>query len=179
MKKPHHYYKVAADSATGQQIKQFIRSCDDVAERARQWAMSHGVSFYYESPEGMSGGIAAVEFDDGLEHVGWDKLTSADGTVYYMPAPGTDIEHDMYNLPIVEASALIPILHFVPVEDKDGKPCPFIFGNETPILFRFEADWYVDVPYECEADELVLLNKKTFVAALTAARNLDNAKKGK
>ena len=67
MKKPHYYYKVSAESNVGRDIQAFMNRCQEAEEQALEWAKKQGADHYYESPEGMAGGVGAVEFADKAE----------------------------------------------------------------------------------------------------------------
>ena len=155
-KKPHYIYKVAATTETGGQLADFIKKCDEVSETARAWAEAHGALSYFESPSGMAGGVAALEFAEGKVPKDWEELTAVNGSKLYMPPYGSDEEQEMYALPIVSEAALIGILKFKHVNDKKTNlPLPYTFGEWTPILFRRGDYWYVDVPYESESADCV------------------------
>ncbi len=152
MNRPHYFYTVAVDTETGKALQAFMNECTDADNAARKWAEEHGIETYYESPAGMAGGIVAVEFDNTIAKEGWEKLTSADGRVLFVPEADSDMEKEMYSLPVVSETKLIGILGFKQkVHKKDGKPMPFTFGEETPVVFLNNGKWYVDVPYECSA----------------------------
>ena len=57
MKKPHYYYKVSAESHVGRDIQAFMTRCQEAEEQALEWAKKQGAEHYYESPEGMAGGV--------------------------------------------------------------------------------------------------------------------------
>ena len=90
MKKPHYFYKISATSNVGRDIQAFMHRCQEAEEKAREWADKQGASSYYESPEGMAGGVGAVEFADTTGRDGWDKEVSPDGRVFFFPIEGTD-----------------------------------------------------------------------------------------
>ena len=95
MKKPHYYYKVSAESKVGRDIQSFMTRCQEAEEQALEWVKKQGAKHYYESPEGMAGGVGAVEFDDNADHDGWDKEETPDGRVLYFPVVGSDLEKEM------------------------------------------------------------------------------------
>ena len=68
MKKPHYYYKVSAESNVGRDIQAFMTRCQEAEEQALEWVKKQGAEHYYESPEGMAGGVGCVEFADKAEH---------------------------------------------------------------------------------------------------------------
>ena len=78
MKKPHYYYKVSAESNVGRDIQAFMTRCQEAEEQALEWVKKQGADHYYESPEGMAGGVGAVEFADHSDHAGWDKVETPD-----------------------------------------------------------------------------------------------------
>ena len=59
MKKPHYYYKVSAESNVGRDIQTFMTKCQEAEEEAIAWVKKQGADHYYESPEGMAGGLAS------------------------------------------------------------------------------------------------------------------------
>lgn len=170
--KQHYYYKVSAETATGTEIQKFAHDCQEADEKARQWAEEHGAKHYYESPAGMAGGIAAVEFDEGtLGKEGWERIAAPDGRVLWIPEENTEIEKSMYALTVVSEVRLIPIFQFKPRTTKDGTPIPFSFGTETPIIFLHHGKWYADVPYECQNEECAPISEKEFYRRRMAAVN--------
>lgn len=172
-KRPHYFYRVAASTKVGKQLQAFLQGCTEASETALRWAEKHGVETYYESSNGMAGGIAAVEFKNTIEKEGWDKITSPDGQVYFFPEEGSELEKEMYALPIVSEFALIPILKCKQRKNGKGQSIPFTFGDLTPILFLHQDYWYVDVPYECEAEGLTIITEKKFYRSRLAAVNED------
>ena len=60
MKKPHYFYKISATSNVGRDIQTFMCRCQEAEEKAREWVEKQGASSYYESPEGMAGGVGAL-----------------------------------------------------------------------------------------------------------------------
>ncbi len=164
MKKPHYYYKVAARSRVGMLLKEFLDQCHEAEEKARQWAYEYGASSYYESPEGMAGGVAAVEFTNTISKDGWEYIATPDGRVMFLPEADSELEKEMYALPIVSEMQLIGILSFKPKTNKEGtKAKPFTFGDTTPVVFLHEGHWYVDVPYESGAEECFAIGAKQFL----------------
>lgn len=170
-KKPHYFYRVAESTEVGQHIKTYMEQCHDAEETARQWAENQGADAYYESPNGMAGGIAAVEFDKTLSKTGWERMETPDGHAFFVPQEGSKVETEMYALPIVSEFALIPILSFKQKENDKGLPIPFTFGDSTPILFLHQGYWYMDMPYECEAEGLNIITEKKFYRSRLAAVN--------
>ena len=59
-KRPHYYYKVAADSEVGKKLQEFIDECKEAQEKARAWAESVHADAYYETCDGYAGGILFV-----------------------------------------------------------------------------------------------------------------------
>ncbi len=172
MKRPHHYYKIAADTPTGKALRDFTDKCREADDAARQWAAAHGAANYYESPTGMAGGVAAVEFGDTvLGKDGWERLTAQDGRILFVPRPDTQLEREMYALPVVSETALIGILRFKRRAGKRGNPLPFTFGDETPVLFPRGGHWYCDVPYESESEDAAAVSEKEFYSRKMAAIN--------
>ena len=147
MKKPHYYYKVSAESNVGRDIQTFMTNCIEAEEEAIAWAKKQGADHYYESPEGMAGGVAALEFADNAEHDGWDREETPDGRVLYFPIEGSELEKEMNALPVVSEVLLFGILELQPNRTKNNLPLPMTFGNNTPTLFFHEGYWYADVPY--------------------------------
>lgn len=85
MKKPHYFYKVSATSDAGREIQNYMNRCQNAEQQALEWAKKHGAEHYYESLDGMAGGVGAVEFADSSERDGWDKEVSPDGRVFFFP----------------------------------------------------------------------------------------------
>ncbi len=177
MKRPHYYYAVAEDSETGKALQAFMNECAEADNAALKWAEDHDIETYYESPVGMAGGIVAVEFENTIAKEGWEKLTSADGRIMFVPEADTELEKEMFSLPVVSETKLIAILGFKQkAHAKDGKPLPFTFGEETPIVFLNNGKWYVDVPYECSAPGCRDITKSKFKLH---QRSADTEKKDK
>lgn len=171
MKKPHYYYKVAAESNVGRDIQAFMTRCQEAEEQALEWVKKQGAEHYYESPEGMAGGVGAVEFADTTEREGWDKEVSPDGRVFFFPIEGSDLEREMNALPVVSEAELFGILDLQPKRTKDNLPLPMTFGNNTPIIFLHQGYWYTDVPYVSANVTLVQIEEKEFYRRKMAATN--------
>ena len=171
MKKPHYYYKVAAESNVGRDIQTFMTRCQEAEEQALEWVKKQGAEHYYESPEGMAGGVGAVEFADTTEREGWDKEVSPDGRVFFFPIEGSDLEREMNALPVVSEAELFGILDLQPKRAKDNLPLPMTFGNSTPIVFLHQGYWYADVPYVSANVTLVQIEEKEFYRRKMAATN--------
>ena len=60
MKKPHYFYKVSATSDAGREIQNYMNRCQNAEQQALEWAKKHGAEHYYESLDGMAGGVSAV-----------------------------------------------------------------------------------------------------------------------
>ena len=173
-KRPHNYYKVNADSEVGKQLQALMDKCNEVSEQARQWAEKHGATSYYESPEGIAGGISALDFGTSPIPDGWEQieLPPSDGRVGVgLPKEGSLEEQEMYALPIVSETEFIAILQFKPRVNSKGQRMPFTFGNTTPICFKHMGMWYVDMPYECEAEDVHPCTEKDFYRRRMAAMN--------
>lgn len=162
MNRPHYCYKTDADTEVGKQLKEFIDRCNEASETARQWAEKQGATSYIESPEGMAGGIAALEIENCLGREGFERIVMPNGNVIFMPESDSELEKEMYALPIVSEAELIRILRFKPRTNSKGKTLPFTFGNQTPVLFVHNDKWYVDMPYECQAEGLHRVDEKRF-----------------
>ena len=161
--KPHYYYKAKADTQVGCLLQDYTQRCADASEQARIWAESHGADFYYESPNSMAGGIIAVEFQNTLSKEGWQRVETPTKEVYFVPNPDSELEKEMWALPVVSEFELVSILRFRPViNKKTGKPHAYSFGNTTPVVFLSLGHWYVDVPYECQEPSLVKVSKLEF-----------------
>lgn len=171
MKKPHYYYKVSATSNVGSDIQKFMNRCQEAEQKALDWAKKHGAEHYYESPEGMAGGVEAVEFADTTGRDGWDKEVSPDGRVFFFPIEGTDLEKEMNALPVVSEAELFCILNLQPKRTKDNLPLPMTFGNSTPIVFLHQGYWYADVPYVSADITLTQIEEKEFYRRKMAAIN--------
>lgn len=170
-KRPEHFYRFAEDSTVGKQLHDFFAECADAQEQARVWAEKQGAKSYYESPDGMAGGVGLVEFENCLSKEGWESMTTPDGSLLFYPAPDSALEKEMYALPVVSEMKLIPILSFKPRKTKDEKPVPFTFGNETPVLFLHYGYWYAKVPYESEAECAESIMEREFYKRKMAATN--------
>ena len=171
MKKPHYYYKVSAESNVGRDIQAFMNRCQKAEEQALEWVKKQGAEHYYESPEGMAGGVGAVEFAETTEREGWDKEVSPDGRVFFFPIDGSDLEREMNALPVVSEAELFAILNLQPKRTKDNLPLPMTFGNSTPIVFLHQGYWYADVPYVSANVTLVQIEEKEFYRRKMAATN--------
>lgn len=169
--RPHFYFKVGADTDTGRRLQDFIDRCARAQEEARQWAEAQGASEYLESPDGMAGGVGAVAFSEGDNAKGWESVRAADGTVWYLPEPDSELERGMYALPVVSEAELIAILSLKPRMSRSGKPMPFTFGGETPIVFLHRGFWYADMPYQSEAADCAPVEEKEFYRRRLAAVN--------
>ena len=171
MKKPHYYYKASAESNVGRDIQAFMNRCQEAEEQALEWVKKLGAEHYYESPEGMAGGVGAVEFADITEREGWDKEVSPDGRVFFFPIEGSDLEREMNALPVVSEAELFAILNLQPKRTKDNLPLPMTFGNSTPIVFLHQGYWYADVPYMSADMTLTKIDEKDFYRRKMAAIN--------
>ena len=171
MKKPHYYYKVSAESNVGRDIQAFMNRCQEAEEQALEWVKKQGAEHYYESPEGMAGGVGAGEFADITEREGWDKEVSPDGRVFFFPIEGSDLEREMNALPVVSEAELFAILNLQPKRTKDNLPLPMTFGNSTPIMFLHQGYWYADVPYMSADMTLTKIDEKDFYRRKMAAIN--------
>lgn len=171
MKKPHYYYKVSAESNVGRDIQAFMTRCQEAEEQALEWVKKQGAEHYYESPEGMDGGVGAVEFADTTDREGWDKEVSPDGRVFFFPVEGSDLEREMNALPVVSETELFAILNLQPKRTKDNLPLPMTFGNSTPIVFLHQGYWYADVPYVSTDMALTKIEEKEFYRRKMAAIN--------
>ena len=170
-KRPEHFYRFAEDSTVGKHLHDFFAECADAQEQARAWAERQGAKTYYESPDGMAGGVGFVEFENCLGKEGWEHMTAPDGSQLFYPAPDSALEKEMYALPVVSEMKLIPVLSFKSHKTKDGKPVPFTFGNETPVLFLHHGFWYAKVPYESEAECAEIITEHEFYKRKMAATN--------
>ena len=172
MKKPHYFYKVSADTKVGGDLKEFFNRCNEAEQKALDWARKQGAEHYYESPDGMAGGVGAVEFADTTGRDGWDRTETPDGRVLFTPMGGTDIEKEIAALPIVSETELISILSLQPRRSqKDNSPMPMSFGDRTPIVFLHHGFWYMDVPYVSADMTLVKIEEKEFYRRRMAAIN--------
>lgn len=171
MKKPHYFYKVSATSDVGREIQNYMNRCQDAEQQALEWAKKHGAEHYYESPDGMAGGVGAVEFADSSERDGWDKEVSPDGRVFFFPMAGTDLEKEMNALPVVSEAELIGIFSLQPKRTKNNLPLPMTFGDNTPIVFLHQGFWYADVPYVSADMTLTQIEEKEFYRRRMAAIN--------
>ena len=171
MKKPHYFYKISATSNVGRDIQAFMTRCQEAEEQALEWVKKQGAEHYYESPEGMAGGVGAVEFADTTEREGWDKEVSPDGRAFFFPIEDSDLEREMNALPVVSEAELFGILDLQPKRTKDNLPLPMTFGNSTPIVFLHQGYWYADVPYMSADMTLTKIDEKDFYRRKMAAIN--------
>ena len=169
MKKPHYYYKVSAESNVGRDIQAFMTRCQEAEEQALEWVKKQGAEHYYESPEGMAGGVGCVEFADKAEHYDWDREETPEGRVLYFPVVGSDLEEEMNALPVVSEAELFAVLDLQPKRTKDNLPLPMTFGNSTPIVFLHQGCWYADVPYESSSADMQKISETKFQKRLMAA----------
>ena len=169
MKNPHYYYKVSAESSVGRDIQAFMTRCQEAEEQALEWVKKQGAEHYYESPEGMAGGVGCVEFADKAEHYDWDREETPEGRVLYFPVVGSDLEEEMNALPVVSEAELFAVLDLQPKRTKDNLPLPMTFGNSTPIVFLHQGCWYADVPYESSSADMQKISETKFQKRLMAA----------
>lgn len=169
-KRPHYYYAIAEHTDTGKRIQEFMDECDDASEKARMWALAHGAETYYESPNGMAGGICALDFPNTISKEGWERI-EANGGVYWLPEEGSQTEVEMYALPVVSETKLIGILRLKrTVNAKTEKPLPYTFGDETPVMYKYKGWWYVDVPYQSESTDCTVTDRNNFLRWKNEAR---------
>lgn len=171
MKKPHYYYRVAATSKVGEKLQEFFSRCQAAEGKARAWVEKQGASSYYESPEGMAGGVGAVEFAGTIERDGWDKEVSPDGRVFFFPVEGSDLEKEMLALPVVQETELIGIFNLQPNRMNNNLPMPMSFGDGTPIVFLHHDYWYADMPYASADLSVERIEEKEFYRRKMAAVN--------
>lgn len=171
MKKPHYFYKVSATSDVGREIQNFVNRCQDAEQQALEWVKKQGAEHYYESPDGMAGGVGAVEFAETLAHDGWDRTETPDGRVLFFPMEGTDLEKEMNALPVVSETELISILNLQPKRTKNNLPLPMTFGDSTPIVFLHQGFWYADMPYVSADMTLTKIEEKEFYRRRMAVIN--------
>lgn len=171
MKKPHYFYKVSATSDVGREIQNFINRCQDAEQQALEWVKKQGAEHYYESPDGMAGGVGAVEFTNAVAHDGWDRTETQDGRVLFFPMEGTDLEKEMNALPVVSETELISIFNLQPKRTKNNLPLPMTFGDSTPIVFLHQGFWYADMPYVSADMTLTQIEEKEFYRRRMAAIN--------
>lgn len=168
--KPRHYYQVSSDTEVGRSLGAFMDKCAEASEQARRWALAQGASFYYESPNGMAGGIVAVGFDNTLAKEGWERVDTQDPAppALFVPTVGSELEKEMAALPVVSEMELITILVLQPLVMKDGSFLPMTFGNMTPCVFKYHDHWYMDVPYESRSDDMQKISETQFHKRLEA-----------
>lgn len=171
MKKPHYFYKVSAISDVGREIQNFVNRCQDAEQQALEWVKKQGAEHYYESPDGMAGGVGAVEFAETVAHDGWDRTETPDGRVLFFPMEGTDLEKEMNALPVVSEAELIGIFSLQPKRTKNNLPLPMTFGDNTPIVFLHQGFWYADMPYVSADMTLTQIEEKEFYRRRMAAIN--------
>lgn len=171
MKKPHYFYKVSATSDVGREIQNFINRCQDAERQVLEWVKKQGAEHYYESFDGMAGGVGAVEFAETVAHDGWDRTETPDGRVLFFPMEGTDLEKEMNTLPVVSETELISIFNLQPKRTKNNLPLPMTFGDSTPIVFLHQGFWYADMPYVSADMTLTQIEEKEFYRRRMAAIN--------
>lgn len=171
MKKPHYFYKVSATSDVGREIQNFVNRCQDAEQQALEWVKKQGAEHYYESPDGMAGGVGAVEFTNAVAHDGWDRTETQDGRVLFFPMEGTDLEKEMNALPVVSETELISIFNLQPKRTKNNLPLPMTFGDSTPIVFLHQGFWYADMPYVSADMTLTQIEEKEFYRRRMAVIN--------
>lgn len=169
--RPHFYYKFAVDGTVGVKLQEFMDQCADAEEKARQWVDKQGASGYYESPDGMAGGVAAVEFENAIAKEGWERSTTPKGESFFLPEADSGLEKEMYALPVVSETQLIGILALKPRKNRKGQSLPFTFGNVTPVIFKHHEYWYVDVPYESADASSMRIEEKEYYRRRMAAIN--------
>ncbi len=172
-KRPHYYYKIGVETATGLRLQDFFARCARAQEQARKWAMAQGASHYYELPDGMAGGVGAVVFGGGADVKGWERIEAPGGEAFYLPERGGELEREMYSLPVVFETELVAVLSLKPSVSKSGKPMPFTFGDETPVVFLHRGFYYADMPYLSEAADCAPVGEKEFRGSRLAAINLN------
>lgn len=82
-----YYYKTAEDSAMGKQITAFWDECKKVEKKAEQYAMRMGAVEFFFSPEGFTGGVEWLVFEN-PEHVNterWKEGEPIDGIRVWKP----------------------------------------------------------------------------------------------
>lgn len=169
--RPHFYYAISENTETGKRIVGFMKECEEASERARQWALEHGAESYYESPNGMAGGICAVEFANTIAKEGWERV-EVNGGVYWLPEGGSETETEMYALPVVSETQLIGILDLKQiVSTTAGQPLPYTFGSETPVIFKRGEYWYADVPYQSTSADCAEVKENDFWKERTLAES--------
>lgn len=171
MKKSHYYYKVSATSDVGSEIQKFMNRCQEAEQKALEWAKKQGAEHYYESPEGMAGGVGAVEFADTADRDGWEKVETPDGRTIFLPTENSDIEKEMATLPVVNEIDLIGIFNLIPKKTKNNLPLPMTFGDTTPIIFLHHGYWYADLPYIAAHISVMPIDEKEFYRRKMAATN--------
>lgn len=173
MKKPHYYYRISATSELGEKLQTFFNKCQEAQGKAREWAEKQGASHYYESPEGMAGGVVAVEFANNIERDGWGKEVAPDGRVFFFPVEGSDLEKEMNALPVVSEVELMTTFSLQPKRTKDNLPLPMTFGDSTPIVFLHHGYWYADMPYVSADLSVERIVEQVFYRHKMAATNVN------
>ena len=152
-------------------MQEFFNKCQEAEEKAREWSVKQGAIAYFESPEGMAGGVVAVEFADTHDRDGWDKEVAPEGRVFFFPVEGTDLDKEMNALPIVSEIELISIMNLVPKHTKDHLPMPMSFGDSTPIVFLHHDYWYAEMPYASADLSVERIGEQEFYRRKKAATN--------
>lgn len=83
-----HFYKVAADSATGKAINRYWHACIKCEQAAEDYCKKFGATYYYSDPKYFAGGVACVAFAEGeaVDERLWQKFMTIGGEQYYVPA---------------------------------------------------------------------------------------------
>lgn len=173
MERKHYYMRVPVNTATGRKIDVFIARCNEVSAQAREWACRQGARFFYESAAAMAGGVDAVEFSDGEDRAGWERLDAPDGRVLFFPHEGTEKEKEMKELPVVSETDAMWAFELLTGSGRDGT-----FGRFTPVIFRHRGYWYADMPYMSNSMSAESIPEKEFyrrrLAALNSQREEDS-----
>nr|DAI89013.1 MAG TPA: hypothetical protein [Caudoviricetes sp.] len=174
MKKPRFYYKTPSDSETGQMLTEFFDRCKAAEDQACQWAKQQGASHYYESPNGMAGGVSGVEFGCASRKEGWEKITLRDGNAMFVPVEGSSLAQQMSALPVVNEMDLVRIFRFLPSSNGGDSMLSFTFGDKTPVMFLHQGFWYADMPYESGREDVIAVGEKEFYRKKYAAINMQS-----
>lgn len=158
-----HYLKINSLSETGKSLSDFLSRCEQAEEQARQYVKSLGAETYYESPEGMAGGVAAIELPlDAPVPDGWEVMDDQSHIQQVDPSRQVCIpKEDIKELTIVSEMELISILSLKPLVRK-GMRLPMTFGRHTPSVFYVRGFFYVTSPYESSSGDVRLISEKEY-----------------
>lgn len=90
-----------------------------------------------------------------------------DGRTLYFPKSESKVEKEINELPIISVLAFLEALGCDMTSARFRDP----FNGKTPLLFRYDGNWYAEVPCGCYADDVSCVDEKTFYRKRMAALN--------